>query len=349
MTRGVETRTAVKLVCPACKGDLQEKDAGLECAVCRSAWPLVNGVPYFINTDEYWGEPGISREVARQLTQDAMKRNWRDAVRDHVNARAHYHFISNLERANWYKLLNLAPESIVLDLGAGMGTIAQALAQHYARVYAVERVEERVQFMGVRFQQEPCKNVTVIRTDIDFLPFPDGAFDLIVLNGVLEWLPFSRKQDNPRISQLYYLRLLRKLLRPQGILYVGIENRFNYDFLIGAPDPHINIPAVTVLPRWIADMVCRSRTGDRYRPYLYSHWGYRKLMAEAGFRSSEVFSALPSYTDPKKVRHLHRPSVEFTDDVWVTKNALSRMVKNILLTFDLLKYFGYAYIVFAKN
>jgi hypothetical protein len=166
---------------------------------------------------------------------------------------------------------------------------------------------------------------------------------------VLEWLPFSRKEDNPRDAQLYYLRLLKKLLKPGGTLYVGIENRFTYDLLIGAPDPHISVPGVAVMPRWMADFVCKRRVGDRYRPYLYSNRGYEKLMAEAGYRECRVLSALPSYYNAKKIRPLSLPSAEWTEDVWRSKNWLSRLVKRGVVALDLLKYLGYAYVVFAEK
>lgn len=345
----VNTGTGLGLACPVCKVDLQTDGDRLECANCRSKWPLVNGIPQFVDSNEYWGELGITRETAQEVNLVAAERNWREAIQANPQTRPYYPFISNLSRADWHRLLDLKPDSVVLDVGAGLGTLSLALAQHYARIFALERVEERVEFMRLRFMQEGCTNISIIKTDVDLLPFPAATFDLIILNGVLEWLPYSRKQESPRAAQLYYLRRLRDLLKPNGVLYVGIENRFCLDFLIGAPDPHIAIKGVTVLPRWVADLICRARIGDRYRPYLYSHRGYKKLLAEAGFRSSTVLSALPSYTDPRRIRPLHLRSNDFEADIWVTKNPLASVAKRILVRLDLLKYFGYAYVLLARN
>ena len=296
------------LVCPNCKPKLDSADDCLRCPKCGESWPVVDGIPYFIQSAQYWGEVGISQEDAQQIIKQAENGSWHDALKGHPGGARHYSFIADLDRAKWFKMLSLPSESIVLDLGAGLGTISQSIARDGAHVYAVERVEERVQFMRLRFRQEGCTNIKIIRSDIDHLPFSERSFDLIVLNGVLEWLPFSRKQDNPREAQLYYLGELRKLLKPKGVLYIGIENRFNYDFIVGAPDPHIGVKFVTVLPRWVANLICTIQTGDRYRPYLYSPVGYQKLLAQAGFAESEVFSALPSYNNPRVIRSLESQS-----------------------------------------
>ena len=346
-----ETAIHATLRCPNCECVLVEEGVTIWCERCSSGWPVINGVPFFVNAAPYWGEQGITPEVMRQLLQDMESKSWHAAMKSHPSSKVQerYEFVSDLSRADWHKMLALGDTSIVLDIGAGLGTISQAISQSCGHVFAVEQVEERVQFMRSRFQQEGCKNISVLRANADTLPFAAGTFDLIVLNGVLEWLPLSRKDLNPRKAQLHYLRAFQKLLKPGGTLYVGIENRTNYGLLLGAPDPHISISYVTILPRWIADWVCRARIRDRYRPYLYSHAGYRKLLSEAGYRSVEIFAALPSYNNARKMLNLREKSDRFVDDVWLTKNRFSRWVKGIMVRMDLLKYFGYAYIIFARR
>lgn len=348
---GLQREVSVAWACPACRQPLDHQDGSLHCRHCNASWPVVNGIPHFIESAEYWGEPGLTPEIMRQITRQMETQRWAEVIRDHPepSVRQHYRFISNLSRASWQSLVPVGEKSVVLDAGAGLGTISEALSESCARVYAMERVAERVEFMRLRFAQENCDNITIVRSDLDHLPFPDASFDLIVLNGVLEWLPFSRTQVSPRRAQLYYLCLLRKLLKPRGTLYIGVENRMSYELLAGAPDPHIGVKFVAVLPRTLAHLVCTVRLGDRYRPYLYSSRGYRRLLAEAGFQSADVFVAHPSYTDPQRIISLQEQSSHFDDAVWPTKKFLSRVVKGVLLRLDLLKYFGYAYIVLGRT
>ena len=341
----------LNLVCPRCRTTLRTENGSLRCPSCALLAPIEDGVPVFVDSPAYWGEVGISRERAQEVNRRMATDDWRTVVGNHESAevRQYFRFVSNMDRIGWHTMLSLPSTSRVLDIGAGLGTMSYALSRFYDEVFSVERVRERVDFMRLRFRQDHADNITLIRTDIDTLPFAERSFDLIILNGVLEWLPFSRKDLNPRDAQLHYLRLVRRYLKPGGILYVGIENRLSYAQLIGAPDPHAGLRFVGVLPRPIADIICRARTGDRYRPYLYSHTGYNKLFRQAGFASSAAFAAIPSYTDPRVLISLDRPSEEFTAHVWPSKNRLSRLAKSAMTRLDLLKYFGYAYVMFAHN
>ena len=355
MGSAVTSKTALNqesdLVCPDCSRGLVGSEKVFSCPSCSRRWPIEDGVPRFCESDEFWAEPGLTRELFKDLLAQMRSGNWKDVLRNHPSAdvRRNYQFISDPNRADWHELIGLDRDSVVLDLGAGTGGISEKLSRHCGTVYAVERVLERVEFMRIRFQQEGCNNISVVRADSDSLPFRENFFDLIVLNGVLEWLPFQRKNENPRSVQLFYLQKLRRLLKPNGTLYIGIENRTNYSLFLGAPDPHISVPFVAVLPRVLASLICRMTIGDVYRPYLYSHLGYRKLLGESGYRDVEVLSALPSYNEPRSIISLHKHSIEFVDSVWVTKNRISSWVKSIMIRLDLLKYFGHSYILFARK
>lgn len=347
----MKSLSSLNIVCPLCREGLLESIEEISCARCERKWPLKDGIPHFIDSNRYWGEPGISQEVAQNINEEARKRNWHEVLKEHalLAVRQNYTFINDLSRARWHQLLKLPGNSVVLDLGAGTGTISQALSEHYGQIFSIERVEERVEFMRIRFKQEKCENITIIKSDIDQIPFPENYFDLIVLNGVLEWLPFSKPQDNPRKAQIGYLKALKKLLKPGGTIYIGIENRYNYSLFLGAPDPHISIKYVTILPRFISHLICKIKTGDWYRPYLYSSAGYRRLLKDAGYLDVDIFASLPSYNEPRQIISLMNQSAEFQEWIWVSKNRLSNFAKRIMIRLDLLKYFGYAYIIFARK
>lgn len=345
---------SIKLVCPNCKAHLTLADENkYNCNQCECTWPIIESIPHFIDTDVFWGEPGFTREILQKINEDMRHKNWNDILSNHQSPliREQYSFISDMERAKWQRLIDLPRDSIVLDIGAGMGTISQALSKQNGLVYAIEPVKERTDFMRLRFKQESCNNIKIIRSDIDHIPFSENSFNLIVLNGVVEWLPFSRKEENPRKAQLYYLQLLRSLLKQDGYIYIGIENRHCYGLFIGEPDPHIHIPVkyVTILPRFISHIICKYKIGDIYRPYLYSHLGYKRLLKDAGFQDIEIYSSLPSYNKPQNIISLKNNSNDFAHLIWNSKRKVSKFAKYILLKLNLLKYMGYAYIIFAKK
>lgn len=130
---------------------------------------------------------------------------------------------------------------------------------------------------------------------------------------------------------------------------MGIENRLSYNFLAGAPDPHIWIRFVPILPRILSDAVCRFKIGDRYRPYIYSHRGYRKLLAQAGFRDVDIYGVFPSYHDPREIVSIRNDSGQFVNHTWSTRSRLSAMAKKVMVGLDSRKYFSHNYIMFARN
>lgn len=341
-----------ELSCPKCKSDLlQTNKTKIFCKKCNVEWDIIDGIPQFINSDVFWAEPGFTKENFKKINEELKTTNWNDVLKYNASSeiKKHYHFIADYERANWFDLLDLEESATILDLGAGMGTISQALSKKCKTIYAVEPVAERVEFMNHRFNQENCTNIKLIRSDIDNLPFANEKFDLIILNGVLEWLPFNKLDTNPRKTQLYYLKLLKKFLNKNGYIYIGIENRLSYSYFLGAKDPHILIKYVTILPRYISHLICKLKINDIYRPYIYSSLGYMKLLRKSGFNNIAIYSSLPSYNEPKNLINLNQHSRNFSDYILTSKRKSSLVIKWLLIKANILKHFGYAYIIFAKN
>ena len=338
------------LACPGCGETLQESVDNLECLCCQQRWPVVDGVPHFIPDFPYWGE--IPLEQMREVNRVAAAANWRTALQSpEPSVKRASTMILNLERANWHRLIDLPPDSRVLDVGAGMGTNSHALALYYRDVIAVEPVLQRVQFMQRRFTQERLANVRIVRSSVWSLPFPKESMDLIAMNGVLEWVAEGVPGD-PRDLQRSALGKVIRLLRPGGYLYLGIENRIVPGYFIGYRDPHCGIPYVTVLPRPMAQWYARRKGGSGYRNYLYSSRGYRKLLRQAGFTHIDLYAAIPSYNDPRFLIPLE--GQEFRHYVRCFENPagtglLRRIIKETLLKANLLQHLTYSFAIIARK
>src|ERR1017187_5388812 len=180
------------------------------------------------------GEKYRKSRCGKSIDRLSQAGNWRNVLTEspEPSVQRAATMILNLDRANWHYLLDLPPASRVLDLGAGTGTTSHALAMHYREIVAVEPVLERVQFMQQRFSQENLSNVRLVRSSLWTLPFAPESFDLVAMNGVLEWVAEERAGD-PGEVQESALRNAFRLLRPGGYLYVGIENRFSPGYFIG--------------------------------------------------------------------------------------------------------------------
>jgi SAM-dependent methyltransferase len=344
--------TTEGLACPECVAGLRVKqDLSLECIACGTAWPLVNGVPHFIQDYPYWGE--MSLEKMREVNRLAAIGPWNAPLlnSEDEEVRTAAEMILNLDRANWHWLTDTRSEGRTLDLGAGMGTISHALSTRFREVVAVEPVFERVEFMRHRFTQESISNVKLVRSSLWTLPFPAASFDLIAMNGVLEWIPVGR-EGNPQELQQQALNKAFDLLRPGGSLYVGIENRLPISYFIGAPDVHCGLPYVTVLPRRAANWYAKRKGHSHgYRNYLYSARGYRKLLENAGFKSVEPYIAAPSYNVPRFFLPMDETVFSYFSENFnsVRSGRLGKTGHSILARLGLLKYVQNSFALIAKK
>jgi len=340
-----------RLVCPTCEAPLRHRAEELQCPECRKIWPIVNGVPHFIQDFPYWGE--IPLEPMLAVNQQAGKKSWKDALlgSSDLAVQQAAEMILNLERANWQWLLNLGPDSRVLDLGAGMGATSHALGKHYSEVVALEPVLERVEFMRHRFSQEKLSNIKILRSSLWSLPFEKESFDLVAMNGVLEWVAQGQSGD-PSELQERALRQVLHVLRPGGYLYLGIENRLSPGYFIGYPDPHCGLPFVTILPRRLAHWYARKKGHrDGYRNYLYSSRGYRKLLHKAGFTHLEVYLALPSYNHPRFLIPLKGSIFSYYSRSFNVgrTSRLRAILHGLLLKLRLLHNFQYSFAILARK
>ena len=339
------------LICPDCGTALRGDPEQFVCPACKASTSVIDGVPHFLRDFPYWGEIPIRQMT--EVNRRAQTGSWKSALLDYDDPEVQRAsvMILNLDRANWHHLVRLPADSRVLDIGAGMGTNSHALALRYREVVAVEPVLERIQFMRQRFTQERLLNVGIVRSSIWKLPFAPGSFDLVALNGVLEWVAAGQSGD-PGELQKTALQNIHRLLRPGGYVYVGIENRYVPGYFIGYPDPHCGLPFVTVLPRPLAHWYAR-RHGheDGYRNYLYSSRGYRKLLQKAGFQQSEFYIASPSYNHPRYLVPLDGGASSFYLSNFGGRggNWLHRTVRRTLNFSGLLKYLEYSYAILARK
>lgn len=181
----------------------------------------------------------------------------------------------------------------ILDYGCGPGGIALVLAQHGAMVVAADRQQHRVETVRQRAKDAGLTGLTAVHVS-DASDFAPGSFDLVILNGVLEYL--GEGAPDPRGAQCRTLAKLRHLLKPGGLLYVGIENRL-YPFYLPR-DPHSGLPLTSMAPRWMANLVSYILKRKPFTQYIHTARGLERMHAEAGFSSTRLYIPLGTYQYP---------------------------------------------------
>jgi SAM-dependent methyltransferase/uncharacterized protein YbaR (Trm112 family) len=333
------------LRCLACGSSLWF-DAGdrLRCRACGKTWPVREGIPRFFEPSYYWGE--VTKDEAGDLLQQASQLGWRDAVLSRFsNDHDMQISLTDWQRASWLPLLGLDKHSVALDVGCGYGAITHSLARAAGQVFSLEAIPERIDFTRIRLSQEGFCNVQLVQASALDPPFADEMFDLIIVNGVLEWVGEWDHEGDPRSVQVGFLQRLGRILKPNGTLLIGIENRFSYNGALGAID-HSGLPYTNLMPRRVANWWLRRATHAHYRTernpkreyrtYTYGARGYRKLLANSGIPLSTIYWADPDYNQPYSLIPLSdnliadRVDTQLSEPSTPLRYGLAQVAKRIL-------------------
>ena len=185
------------LVCPQCRQPLpplEDSTAGeRQCAGCRFAYRVEQGIPRFVPTDGYTASFSFEwlRHHRTQLDQGS----------------------DGESEPTFRRKTGLRPEDVrgkrVLDAGCGMGRFAEVASRWGARVAAVDlsrAVDAAARNLGGR------DNVFICQADLTRLPFAEASFDLIYSLGVLH--------HTPDCEQAF--RSLIRYLAPGGTIVIWV-------------------------------------------------------------------------------------------------------------------------------
>jgi ubiquinone/menaquinone biosynthesis C-methylase UbiE len=174
-----------------------------------------------------------SRATDRQRRVDehfaAHARYWKELYEE-ATLFGRIHQLRRELTLRWIAELALPPQARVLELGCGAGVLAVDLAQRGLVVDAVDVNTAMIEL--ARREVETAHVGDRVRlgvADAHRLPFPDGAFDLVVALGVIPFLH----------SPAQGLREVRRVLRPGGHALFSNDNRRRLDHLL---DPRLSPP-----------------------------------------------------------------------------------------------------------
>lgn len=300
--------STVKFVCPHCRAELSLSNDSLLCDGCPRSWEMKEQIPCFVGEDFYWSE--ISQGQTGQVLESIRRDGWEIGAVQYIREKfpQMYGYIFQPERSNGLFLLPLSNQSTVLDIGCGFGTLSVCLSDKCKEVYAVDGGFERIMFLDFWRKFESKLNIQPVIADILHLPFPTNSFDVVVMNGVLEWVGLGIENIDPLEAQNNVLHYVHEILTENGYIYIGIENRYGLDYIFGEAD-HGGLRFTSLLPRWVADLYSHSVSGEKYRAYTHSCGVYKEMLRDAGFHEVQAYVAFPSYRYPKVITETNNPQI----------------------------------------
>jgi arsenite methyltransferase len=137
--------------------------------------------------------------------------------------------------ANPWTMGRLAEGERVLDLGSGAGTdslIAAQMVGEHGRVTGIDMTPAMLSKARGAAAEMGARNVEFVESEAEQLPFPDGSFDVVISNGVIDLIP----DKDAVFAELY------RVLTPGGRMQiadvtiqnpVSAEGRRNIDLWTG--------------------------------------------------------------------------------------------------------------------
>jgi ubiquinone/menaquinone biosynthesis C-methylase UbiE len=297
--------------CPTCRHRLPANAVTvIRCPQCNASYPVRDGIPLLGRFPDYYYDEIPLQEMecfldkARTGTFAAPFESATGFRKADFLLGSHY----DPTRASWKALMTVPMGGYdrVLDFGCGWGVNALGLAPHATEVVAMDLSWHRLLNLKLLSEALGRSNVTVVAGgDSEMLPFPDAFFDLIILTGVIEWIPVGGN-ENPLRRQQAFLMEIARVAKPSAEVFLSSENRFAYGYWAGRPDDHTGLLWGSLLPRRVANLYSRLKRRQPYENYTHSRQGYRRLLNHAGFDYTTFHGVTPAHRLFTKIFPLSR-------------------------------------------
>ena len=285
---------------------MSDAGASLGCAQCGSDFPIQDGIPVLRKKQAhfYWGIAEKQIESALETSREA---GWTESMHRFIDELPTKEAKLIWSRTFWpmrstlQVLLNIRKTDTVLEIGPGWGAIALFTAPNCRKYVVMDQIHSFLKWVRALATANERHNLDYICSgDTERLPFGTGYFDKVIMNGVFEWVASNTSGKVGDIQQRL-LHEIKRVLKPDGQLYIGIENRINYRYFRGSPEGHINMKYGALLPRRVTKLYLKLTRNQSFREYTYTIWGYRKLLRNAGLSYHRFFSVNPVYSEIRRI------------------------------------------------
>jgi len=260
----------------------------------------IDDITYSFLNDEGIKLFDITNEEFLTFKEKLKSQNWMEVAFDmfYETYPWLYRIITDSTRSDFLFLLDIKKDDLALDLGAGWGQITIPLSR-FCDVVALEGNLGKIQIIKEIANQENRNNIQYVAANISDKVFENEQFNFVILNGGLEWVSTSSKGEDPFKIQQNTLQNAYNLLKPNGILYLGIENKYGLKYILGEKDDHTGLEDFIYLNDNSIELFYKSIIGKPLRSFTHSKKEYEHMLKDSGFEDVTFFGSLPDYKLPK--------------------------------------------------
>lgn len=204
------------------------------------------------------------------------------------------------QRENITVPMDICPKDEVLEIGSGMGAITGALARRAGRVECIELSKRRSLVNAYRHRDYDNIHITVGNFQDIVI---EKKYDVITLIGVLEYAYHYINSKSPYED---FVDKMAKCLKPNGKLYVAIENKLGLKYFAGYHEDHLGYPFVGLEGY---------NKQDKVRTFTRSE--LQNLLKNNGFSNVQFYYPFPDYKLPSVIYHesvFDVTDIEFPED-----------------------------------
>lgn len=188
-----------------------------------------------LNYNFFHGEKGLIHKNLIEykilnVVKDSSDKNFDDYLKT-TDSIEEFCYLSSVRKniLNWYPFKSNAR---LLEVGAGVGSLTGLFCDKVKDVVSVEMTDVRAEIINEWHKDR--ENLEIMVGNFNEMTF-DEKFDYIVLIGVFEYSKRFLESENAHVELLKHLK---SLLKPNGIILIGIENRLGLKYFSGCMEEH---------------------------------------------------------------------------------------------------------------
>lgn len=235
-----------------------------------------------LNLQYYCGQDLYSDgDIEDELLQICKEGNIEKALTESNKWPILYHLSEIRENIlEWY---DFPQNASVLEIGSGCGALTGLLCRKAAKVTCVELSKKRSMINAYRNNYNNLEIYIGNFEDINL----DEKYDYITLIGVFEYAPGYINSQTPFED---FLKKIKSMLKPNGKIIIGIENKYGLKYWAGAYEDHTGT---------LFSGLEEYKDFDHVRTFTKDE--LTKILQKVGLSNIEFYYPLPDYKLPHMV------------------------------------------------